>query len=254
MALSTSGPTPQTLGQEGGSVTAHGMIASARARWTVARCLRKAYAINPRAGSPRPGDQSAGLCALRPYAPTEGRPRPRAGASRGAGSGRAASPVQGPGRRTVLDPSPETHARIRLRADGGRAADRSPEPRPPNPYAQSLPARHSRRAAEFQFRCRQVESARVPGAFEAVQEAAGGAAADLVARVVDRGQPDVPQAGDARVVVADDGDVVRDAQSELLGGRERADGRDVVDGEEGGWSRRAREQPDGGAVAALLGH
>jgi len=84
-----------------------------------------------------------------------------------------------------------------------------------------------------------------------VQEQVDGAAGDEVERFADGGQRDGKSAGDGDVVVADDGQVVGDAQAAGRGGGHDADGVVVVDGEDGGGRVVEIEQGVGGELAGL---
>ena len=74
---------------------------------------------------------------------------------------------------------------------------------------------------------------------DALEQRAQGQLAHLQARLVDRGERDVAQGGQRRVVVADEGDVVGHLEPALLDRVEGADGGEVVGGEDGGGPRAA---------------
>src|SRR2546430_12706964 len=75
----------------------------------------------------------------------------------------------------------------------------------------------------------------------------------LFRSAVDAGEPDRPQPGQVGVVVADQREPAGHVDVHLRGGRLGADARQVVDGEDSGGRLGAAEQPNGGAVAAVLG-
>jgi hypothetical protein len=64
----------------------------------------------------------------------------------------------------------------------------------------------------------------------------------------------LPLSTEVGVVVADQRHVLGHPQAEVVRGRQRPDGRDVVEGEDRGGPVRAGEQPAGRGVAALLAH